>query len=148
MPETIKKTHRYLQIVFILTFLIGIVLFIGTTLLRLREILHGSTPNLLMERYGIVITLIAIPASLKVYHYFVSKMANQPEKSKLDFYTRIYFLRLLILGFVLAFDAIGLYTTGSRNFFYMIFITLVTFLFCLPNKSEIATLCEESDIPS
>ncbi|MBP1616198.1 MAG: hypothetical protein H6Q14_25 [Bacteroidetes bacterium] len=149
MPETIKKTLRQSQIVFIITFLVGIVLFVGTTFLRLREILHGNSPHLLMERYGILLTLIGIPVSFKIYQYFISKIVSQPENSKLDFYIRIYFLRLTILGLVLVFDAVGLYITGSRNFFYMVFITLVTFLFCLPNKSEILTLCErKSDIPS
>ncbi|OJU38483.1 MAG: hypothetical protein BGN96_03295 [Bacteroidales bacterium 45-6] len=145
MDEMIEKIYRRLLIAFVLALFVVAVAFVGTTLLRLREILHGGIPNPVMERYGILITLISIPMSLKCFQYLRNKIGTRPEESKPSFYARIYFLRLGILSLAVAFDAIGLYVTGSRNFFYMIFITLVTFLFCSPNKSEIVTLCERKD---
>jgi hypothetical protein len=142
MSESLKNTHRWLQLVFIVTLLLGFALFVGTTLLRLREILHGTLPHVTLERYGILVTLVGIPGALKAYHYFMKKNPGHSEQSNLNFYVRIYFLRLMILGIVLLVNLLGLYITGGRNFFYMIFITLVAFLICLPNKSEIVTLCE------
>lgn len=148
MTDIVKKNYRRLQVAFTATFLSGIALFVCATLLRLREIVHGGSPSIVMERYGILVTLIAIPSSLKVYHYFVRKIAGRPEASRLSSYSRAYFFRLSILTLALLFDFAGLYVTGSRNFFYMFFVVLMAFLFCLPNKSEIATLCDKSDMPS
>ena len=144
----IKKTYRQLQIIYSIFFAIGIIVFVVLTLINLKQILHGGDANPVLERYAIGITLIGIPLSLKIYHYLMKKITNQRREKKMRFYNKIYIIRLGILEFVLACNAIGLYITGVRNFFYMIFITIIAFLFCLPNKMEFETLCDnENDVP-
>ncbi len=148
MNELLNKKYFIIQILYWSTLLTGIVLFVVVSSLNVHSILHGGTPNAVLERYGIILTLAGIPGALKVYHYFTQKMSKQSEEKRATLPLLIYILRLSILEIVVIFNVVGLYLTGSKNFFFLIFITLVAFLFCLPNKKEFVTLCEGEDTPS
>lgn len=141
MPET-RKSYQQLQITFSIFFTVGFIAFVVLTFFNLKQILHGGNANPVFERYAIMITLIGIPSSLKIYHYLIKKVSDQHPTKKIGFYNKVFATRLAILEFVLTCNAIGLYYTGLKNFFFMIFITLLAFLFCLPNKTEFETLCD------
>ena len=144
--QDLNKTFRQLQIICFSFIVLGIILFCASTVLRLKLILHGAVANPVLERYGILLALIGIPVALKIYQYLMTRIVLQTQEKKVNYYRMVYLVRLMILELVLFLNAVGLYMTGLRNFFFISFITLVAFLFCLPNKTEFLTLCESKEM--
>lgn len=93
-----------------------------------------STTNVILERYGIIVTLIGIPLALRIFHKNMQK-ASSADKSTLNkTYKKNFYMRLAILSFIAIFDIVALYTTGSKNFIFMTIITIFAFFLSLPQK--------------
>jgi hypothetical protein len=144
MPESSNQVRRTLLLqkkLFGIVVAANVLIFLFVSYSQLRQLLQGGLSDPIWERYGIISTLIVIPSCLKLFHYLVERMKEKSYAA----YTRIFILRLAILEAVLLLNMTGVLATGSRNFFYMALISLVAFFFCLPNKNEIDTLCEDRE---
>lgn len=141
MTEASDKIYRNLRIGFYSFFSVGILCYIATTAFKLKEIFQGGSSSVVFERYGILLTLIGVPFALKIFSY----LSKKNSVGNLRKYSFAYYLRLCLLFSILVFNIIGLSLFGSKNLFLLAFVILVSFLFCLPNKTEILTLCELTD---
>lgn len=145
MNEQEQKYYKRIQLTFSVYFSITVLLLIALTAIKLKEIFTGNTQSPELERYGIILALICIPAALKIFHNLFQKIKTKPDTKRLSYYYKIIVLRLSILEIVFLFNATALYITGIKNFFYLIFVTIVSFFFCLPNKVEVASLKEDKE---
>lgn len=132
-----RTTKRFYYICLFL----AIIQFIAGTALKLKEIMVIQPQNPNLERYGIIITLICIPLALKIHNDNLKKykiLSADRDINKM--YKKSYFIKIFILQSVMIFNSLCLYFSGSKSFFFLAFITLVSFFLSSPNKNEIDSL--------
>jgi uncharacterized membrane protein len=130
MEEKQKTIYRKLKILFVTSILLDAACFLPVLFMT-----KWNESNVALERYAILLTLIAIPAALKIFY----SRTGQPSETNRDIYLKkyqkMYCLRLLILEAVFLFNLISFYTTGAKNFIFMIIITIFALAFCAPQKT-------------
>ena len=125
------KIFFWIQVVVLL----GIVLF----LVYLKGPYWGDRieQNVVFERYAIVITLICIPLSLKLFYSRVKKAEDLAYDKYLKIYSNQYFIRFLIIDFAALLNLIGFYYLESQNLILMSIIAVCATFFCYPSKNTI-----------
>jgi hypothetical protein len=97
--------------------------------------------NIIIERYIIVITIIAIPGILKLFAHLLSKVPQGVDidlainKYKKAFYTRLYTISSLSLINIILYDY-----SGNMNFFWITTVLFLLFIYCKPSFPELEKL--------
>lgn len=97
-------------------------------------------PNVILERYAIIVTMICIPLALKLFHSKTKKLEKLSKDTILKKYSEQYILRLVILNIAAAFNIVGFYLYESQNFILMAIISIFSIVFCYPSKDAISDL--------
>jgi hypothetical protein len=97
-----------------------------------------------LERYAIVITIIAIPAALKLFAEMLKKAPSSPDTELVvKTYKKASSIRLLIIN-VATLMNISLYAiSGNMNFFWFTIVLFIIYVFCKPSYPELANLAEK-----
>lgn len=101
-----------------------------------------------LERYGIIITLIGIPIALKLFYNRINKLTKANFTEYLKKYRFEYLIRLLLLNIICFFNIVSLYITGSKNFYFMVIVTIFAFFLCAPQKAKHENEQSENDTES
>jgi len=116
-------------------------------LFRLLPFFEVEQPvSVTLERYAIMIPIIAIPLSLK---YFASRLKGIPRPAEAATAIKVYksasYLRLYTLSTVtLAFIVLYGYS-GNMNFFWLTVVLFVVFLYCNPSYQELDNMTKEPE---
>ena len=129
---TVNVSTR-LKIYFAASIIVQVLLFVFMQIYATKHVEVLS--NVILERYGILLTLICIPFALKLFHERVKKLDKNDAVTFQKKYVIQYFIRSAILWFVYFFNLVSLYMTGARNFSFMIIVTIFALLLCAPSKA-------------
>jgi len=144
MIDSLNKLNSKLRLYHIVTIGISIVSFMLVVAYTTKY--EINLHNVILERYAIIITLIGIPASLKLYHNKLKALkASKKNDTYLNAYKIQYIIRLSILTIICYFNIISLYITGSKNFYFMVIVTIFAFFLCAPQKLHIEDNEEDKD---
>ena len=144
MIETNKKldaTIKLLRKHYRLNIIILIILFILAMFKLIPFFAEKHIVNIIIERYIIVITIIAIPGILKLFAHLLSKVPQGVDidlainKYKKAFYTRLYTISSLSLIDIALYDY-----SGNMNFFWITTVLFLLFIYCKPSFPELEKL--------
>ena len=131
------KRHYYGHFIF-LALLFLLVLFRVVPLL-------SDTPliNITLERYVIMISIIAIPLSLK---HFADRLKKLPRPLDSDVavrrYQNVFYLRLYTISAVTFMHILLFGFSRNTNYLWFAVVLLIVFLYCKPSYPELAGLTE------
>ena len=144
MIETDKKldaTIKLLRTHYRLNIIILVVLFLLAMFKLTPFFAEKQIVNIIIERYIIVITIIAIPGILKLFAHLLSKVPQGVDidlainKYKKAFYTRLYTISSLSLINIILYDY-----SGNMNFFWITTVLFLLFIYCKPSFPELEKL--------
>lgn len=142
METAIRHLYRHY---FVSISLLGLLLLL--LLFHLFPFWQDSQPvGITLERYLIMLTLIAIPTTLKWFATRLKKSARPlmwEDASRR--YRQLYFIRLYILTAVTLTHILLFGITRNLNFFWLSLVLFILFLFCRPSIPEIESLLEEPE---
>lgn len=107
---------------------------------------EGAEVSITLERYAIVITILAIPAALKLFAEILKKTSPESDNATvIKRYKRASVIRLLIINAVTLMN-IALYAiSGNMNFFWFTIILFIIYYFCRPSYPELTGLTEKGE---
>ena len=149
MIETEKKidaTIKLLRKHYRINILILVVMFTLAMFKLTPFFIEKQIVNIIIERYIIVITIIAIPGILKLFANILKKVppgANIDfaiSKYKQAFYTRLYTISSLSLINIILYDY-----SGNMNFFWITTVLFLLFIYCKPSFPELEKLVKPID---
>lgn len=137
IDATVKllKTHYWINIIVLATLFI-LAMFKLTPFFEEKQVV-----NIVVERYIIVITIMAIPGILKLFSVLLRKVPKEarPEivfsKYKKAYYTRLYTIGLLTLINIFLYDY-----SGNLNFFWITAVLFILYIYCKPSFPELKKL--------
>lgn len=137
IDATVKllKTHYWINIIVLATLFI-LAMFKLTPFFEEKQVV-----NIVVERYIIVITIMAIPGILKLFSVLLKKVPKEarPEivfsKYKKAYYTRLYTIGLLTLINIFLYDY-----SGNLNFFWITTVLFILYIYCKPSFPELKKL--------
>ena len=144
MIETNKKldaTIKLLRKHYRLNIIILVILFLLAMFKLTPFFAEKQAVNIIIERYIIVITIIAIPGILKLFAHLLSKVPQGVDidlainKYKKAFYTRLYTISSLSLINIILYDY-----SGNMNFFWITTVLFLLFIYCKPSFPELEKL--------
>lgn len=132
----LDKTHKQLKLIYWSCVIIMFIAFVLDVLYTSKYTLPIENTGL--ERWGIIITLGGIFASLKLLHPRLSEndKSINTETALKKYYTK-YITRLGALIAISIFNLICLNLTAIENFRYLAFLSIFALLLCAPNKTHI-----------
>ncbi|MBK5196166.1 MAG: hypothetical protein JJE08_09110 [Proteiniphilum sp.] len=134
------KGHYYVNIIS-LALLFLLILFRVIPLFRESDII-GVT----MERYAIMISIIAIPLALK---YFAHRLKKIPRPAETYITVRKYknasYLRLYTISAVTLLNILLFGFSRNTNFMWITVVLFIIFFYCKPSYTELASLTEEPE---
>lgn len=134
------KQHYYGNII-VLALLFLLILF-GVIPLQI----DGLLVNVTAERYAIMLTVLAIPFSLKYFAYRLKKLPRPMTVTPaIDKYKSASFIRLYILCAVVLMNILLYGISRNMNFFWLTVVSLAVFLFCQPSYNELESLTEKPE---
>ena len=111
----------------------------------------GQAVNVTAERYAIMITILAIPVSLKFFAYRLKKIPRPVETvAATEKYKNASFLRLYTISAVTLMHIMLFGISLNMNFFWFTVVLFIVFLFCKPSYEELESLTEvpgEQNLP-
>ena len=137
MEKTIKllRGHYYGNIILLA------VIFLFSIFSMIPLFTDGQAISATLERYAIMITIIAIPDSLKFFADRLKKSAcpvNIPTAS--NKYKNISFIRLYTISTVTLMNIFLFTISRNMNFFWFTVVLFIVFLFCKPSYVELEGL--------
>lgn len=137
MEKTIKllRGHYYGNIILLA------VIFLFSIFSMIPLFTDGQAISATLERYAIMITIIAIPASLKFFADRLKKSAcpvDIPTAS--NKYKNISFIRLYTISTVALMNIFLFTISRNMNFFWFTVVLFIVFLFCKPSYAELEGL--------
>jgi hypothetical protein len=140
METAIRHLYRHY---FVSISLLGLLLLL--LLFHLLPFWQDSQPvSITLERYLIMLTLIAIPSTLK---WFATRLKKSPRPLMWEDasrrYRQLYFIRLYILTAVTLTHILLFGISRNLNFFWFSLVLFIIFLFCRPSIPEIESLLVE-----
>lgn len=134
---TVLRRHYYGNII-TLALLLLLMLFRFIPTFRESELI-GVT----LERYTIMISIIAIPLALKLFAQKLKKVHRPAETAvALRKYKNASFLRLYIISAVTLLNILLFGFSHNSNFMWITVILFIIFLYCKPSYVELASLTE------
>lgn len=130
---------------------ISIILLIVYFLLILFDLIpypfEGKEVDVILERYAIVISIIAIPAALKLFAKMLKKVLPA---SNIDIvvkkYKRASSTRLHIINAVTLMNILLYAVSKNLNFFWLTVVLFIVYIFCKPSYPELADLSEKGKV--
>ena len=102
--------------------------------------------GIIMERYAIMITIIAIPAALKLFADRLKKIPRPMETVEAGTkYKKLFYLRLYTLSAVMLMNIALFGFSRNSNFMWFTIVLFIIFLFCRPSLVELSNLSELPD---
>jgi hypothetical protein len=99
-----------------------------------------------MERYAIMISIIAIPVSLKFFAHRLKKLPRPLETATAaEKYVNASFLRLYVISGVTLMHIVLFGISRNMNFFWFTVVLFIVFLFCKPSYEELKSLTEAQE---
>lgn len=140
MTKTIKELNAHYVISIIVMAILFVLAFINPGNLIARNESIGLTA----EMYAIGMTLIAIPAALKLYAGKVKKIPKDVSESRaIKLYKSAYFLRLYIINAVLLINIVLFGISGNKNFMWLAVISFIVYMFCKPSRQDLESITQE-----
>ncbi len=138
MEPKSEKLYKKLTLYFWLelTIIIGVFIFL---LLRDSEVLTTSD-SIIYERYAIILTLVAIPGALKLFHRLSKKALLQVYDLFLEKMRTAYLLRSLIIDLAIVMSLVGYVIYGASNFVYLVIVLIFSKFFCIPSRESLAEI--------
>lgn len=97
-----------------------------------------------LERYAIMIPIIAIPLLLKYFANRIKKTARPVEiAAAIEIYKKTSFIRLYTLTAITLGQIILFGYSRNMNFFWFTVVLFVVFLFCSPSYEELKAMVEK-----
>ena len=131
----LDKTHNKLKLIYWSCVIIMLLAFVLDVLYTSKYTLPIKNTGL--ERWGIIITLGGIFASLKLLHPRLKEIDKTNDETAIKKYFIKYLIRLSALISISIFNLICLNTTAIENFRYLAFISIFALFLCIPNKASI-----------
>lgn len=131
----LDKTHNKLKLIYWSCVIIMLLAFVLDVLYTSKYTLPIENTGL--ERWGIIITLGGIFASLKLLHPRLKEIDKTNDETAIKKYFIKYLIRLSALISISVFNLICLNTTAIENFRYLAFISIFALFLCIPNKASI-----------
>ena len=137
------KTIKQLNIHFYVSIIVLAVLFL-LVLLKKTGLESVQAPiSVVLERYVIIITLIAIPAALKLFAHLIKKTPKGCDTlTAIRSYRKAWFLRLYIIHVVALGNMLLYALSGNSNFMWFTVVLFVVYLFCKPSLPELENMTE------
>jgi len=134
---TVLRRHYYGNV-------ISLVLLFLLMLLRVIPIFRESELiGVTLERYAIMISIIAIPLALKLFAQRLKKVRRPAETAvALRKYKNASFLRLYIISAVTLLNILLFGISRNSNFMWITVVLFIIFLYCKPSYIELVTLTE------
>lgn len=89
------------------------------------------------ERFGIILAIVVIPLSLKLFHQSYKKIISDEMSLFLKKVQKYYLARLVAIDSIIIFNLVGFYFVGALNFLYMALISIFVLLVCYPTEEMI-----------
>ena len=146
IDKKIDATVKLLRNHYRLNIIILIVLFLLAMFNLIPFFTEKQLVNIVLERYIIVVTIIAIPGILKLFATLLNKV---PQESDVDiaisqykkaFYIRLYTISTLSLINIFLYDY-----SGNMNFFWITTVLFLLFIYCKPSFPELEKLVKPND---
>ncbi len=131
----LDKTHNKLKLIYWSCVIIMLLAFVVDVLYTSKY--TAPIENTGLERWGIIITLGGIFASLKLLHPRLKDEDKTNDEIAIKKYFNKYLVRLSALISISIFNLICLNTTAIENFRYLAFISIFALFLCIPNKASI-----------
>ncbi len=131
----LDKTHNKLKLIYWSCVIIMLLAFVLDVLYTSKYTVPIENTGL--ERWGIIITLGGIFASLKLLHPRLKEMDKTNDETAIKKYFIKYLIRLSALISISVFNLVCLNTTAIENFRYLAFISIFALFLCIPNKTSI-----------
>lgn len=137
MEKTIKLLRgRYYGSIILLAVIFLFSIFSMIPLFADRQAISAT-----LERYAIMITIIAIPASLKFFADRLKKAARPVDiPTASNKYKNISFIRLYTISAVTLMNIFLFTISRNMNFFWFTVVLFIVFLFCKPSYAELEGL--------
>lgn len=100
----------------------------------------SSSISLYVQQYAIILTLIALPAALKIYSNKIKKIQKTDRNIAIQSFRRIYFTRLYLVGFAVFINVLLYGMTRIQNFAWLAVISMAVYAFCLPSCDDLFQL--------
>lgn len=146
LDATIKLLRKHYRI----NIIILIILFILAMFKLTPFFVEKQMINVIIERYIIVITIIAIPGILKLFANLLKKV---PQGTNIDFaiskYKNAFYIRLYTISSLSIINIILYDYSGNMNFFWITTVLFILFIYCKPSFPELESILkpdEEIDI--
>ncbi len=140
MEETIKKISRALQIQYYSFLLLSTAGFLVYEAGLLEEGIYAGDPGLqyIWSTASILITLLMVPFSLKLYSYVMTKQIDHaPLNQALKLYKKWNEIRLLMLALPTFFNIFVYYATLDNMGAFCALISITASIFCLPGEKKL-----------
>ena len=102
--------------------------------------------SVVLERYVIVISIIAIPVALKL---FADTIKRAPPTSNIDLVIKKYIkasnIRLYTINAVTLMNIILYSLSRNMNFFWITIVFFIVYIFCKPSYPELANLLKNEE---
>ncbi len=131
----LDKTHNKLKLIYWSCVIIMLLAFVLDVLYTSKYTVPIENTGL--ERWGIIITLGGIFASLKLLHPRLKEIDKTNDETAIKKYFIKYLIRLSTLISISVFNLVCLNTTAIENFRYLAFISIFALFLCIPNKASI-----------
>lgn len=133
----VLRRHYYINII-TLVLLFILLLFRIIPLMQESELI-GVT----LERYIIMISIIAIPLALKLFARRLNKVPRPAETAiALSVYQNASFIRLYTISAVTLLNILLFGFSRNSNFMWITVVLFIIFLYCKPSYTELANLTE------
>ena len=129
------KRHYYGNIIFLAGLFLGV-------LLRILPFPEAAVPvSITVERYALMITLIAIPVALKLFANRLKKIPGLSEtEAALHSYKKISYRRLYTISGVTLMNILLFTFSRNPNFMWFTLVLFMIFLYCSPSYTEVMSL--------
>ncbi len=136
---TLLNWHYWANIIFLVT----LFLLVQTGIFPFFS--DAKNVSVTLERYDIIILIIAVPLSLKLFADNVKKLARPVNiESAIRIYKKASYMRLYTLSVITVVQIFLFGYSHHMNFFWLTIVLFITFLFCKPSYAELANMIETS----
>lgn len=137
---TEEKNIKKLRTVFYGTLIVIVLLFL-LILFRVVDVSTSQALPIAVNQYAIIVTLIGIPAALKVYANMVKGNTTSP--NAISLYNRAFAVRLTIIELLIIANTVLFGLSRDKNYMWAVVVLWVILIFCKPSLTELQNLTQK-----
>ena len=127
-----------LKYLFYIAFGIQVIVFISITFKWIDLSREAIVVPVAIERYALLLTLVSIPAALKLFFYIMKRNKElQDENATNTVYVRAFIVRFGILFLIASINIILFAFSFNQNFMLCTLITFTAYLFTYPSTKHL-----------